>query len=158
MKRRQRQTVLLTLVQFLQNYDIPCRDSTLQPTVYILQNVLGIPLGFMFALYKEAPYSFQLRNEVMAMLADELVQLQYQPYPDSPTLVVTDAGRRLQDRYPKTLHAYMKTIHFVADSLDRFRLDVLKRIATTHYRYTMKKRQAEHDDITKEESEKTEKA
>jgi hypothetical protein len=52
---------------------------------YFSLDVLGVPLGFEFILYKHGPFSFDLSDEITAMRADAL--LQYQPrQPYGPSL------------------------------------------------------------------------
>jgi uncharacterized protein YwgA len=110
MKRRQRQAVLLKLLQELHDKGILCEYRTLQTVVYPLQEEKRVPLKFPFIPYKGSPYSFELRDEITAMLADGLIILHSQPYPNSPVLVVTEDGERLMSRYPKTLSKHNDAI------------------------------------------------
>ncbi len=53
---------------------------------YILQALLGLPMGFEFVLYKHGPFSFDLGESLNQMEADHLIELKEQPYPYRPKI------------------------------------------------------------------------
>ena len=67
MNRLQRAAVLLTLLEQLQARGSWCGETHVQKSVYFLQDLLQVPLGFEFVLYKHGPYSFDLNDEITAV-------------------------------------------------------------------------------------------
>ncbi|MBW2619424.1 MAG: hypothetical protein JRC92_11175, partial [Deltaproteobacteria bacterium] len=91
-----------------------CGETHLQKAAYFLQDMLDVPLGFDFILYKHGPFSFDLRDELTALRADGLLELEIQPVPYGPKLATTKRSQRLRDRFPKTIGKYEKQMDFVA--------------------------------------------
>src|SRR4051812_47199628 len=73
-------------------------ETPLQKSIYFAQEVFKIPLGFTFILYKHGPFSFDLRDELASIRADNLMEFRPNAYPYGPTLAVTDQGRRFVER------------------------------------------------------------
>ena len=69
MERLQRAAVLLSLIEQLKDRGSWCGDTHIQKTTYFLQELLKVPLGFEFILYKHGPYSFDLEDEITALRA-----------------------------------------------------------------------------------------
>ncbi len=130
MKRRQREAVVLALADKLKEQGSWCGETHLQKAAYFLEELANVPLGLGFILYKHGPFSFELRDEITAMRADGLIQMQLQPYPYGPSLLTTDNGRRLQKRWPKTLSRHSDSIAFVAEHLGNLGVAELERLAT----------------------------
>lgn len=131
MKRRQREAVVAALDAKLAARHSWCGETHLQKAVYFLQELLGVPTGFGYILYKFGPFSRDLRGELGAMRADGFLELVPQPAPYGPTLAVTDAAeRQLVARWPKTLKRYDANLNFVADKLGGHGVGMLERLAT----------------------------
>ena len=133
MKRRQRQAIILDLMDKLKEQGSWCGETHLQKAVYFLVEFADVPLELEFVLYKHGPFSFELRDEITAMRADGLIKLQPQPYPYGPSLVTTDSGRRLKERWPKTLNKYRDRIASVATLLGGIGVVELEPLATALY-------------------------
>ena len=87
MERLKRSALVIALIEQLRNKGSWCGETHIQKTIYFLQELLRVPLGFEFILYKHGPYSFDLSDELTAMRADELVELKLQqPYGPSVSL------------------------------------------------------------------------
>jgi len=142
MKRRQRQAVILALGDALLEHGSWCGETHLQKASYFLEELTEVSLGLDFILYKHGPFSFELRDEITAMRADGLLEMRDQPYPYGPTLLTTKNGRKLMERWPKTLTEYRKRIQFVARKLGAVGVAELERVATALY---VRKSYAEED-------------
>jgi uncharacterized protein YwgA len=129
LKRFQRAAVLLELVGQMGKSGSWCGETHLQKATYFLQELLKVPTGFDFILYKYGPFSFELRDELTAMRADGLVELRPQP-PYGPSLVTTEEGRELKTEYPKTLKENGRAIRFVVDQLGDKNVSELEQLAT----------------------------
>jgi uncharacterized protein YwgA len=102
MKRMQRDAVLLSLIKEMKDKGSWCGETHIQKAAYFLQELLGVPMGFEFILYKHGPYSFDLSDEVTAMRADSLLEYKTR-VPYGPNLFPTKEGQEFLLRYPKTL-------------------------------------------------------
>ncbi len=132
MRRLQRAAVLLALIDRLWERGSWCGETHIQKSVYFLQALLGVPLGFDFQLYKYGPYSFDLSAEIANMRADELLRLVPQP-PYGPSFVPDEGSKLVQKLYPKTLRRYFKHIEFVADIIGNKNVSDLESLATALY-------------------------
>lgn len=132
MKRLQREAVLLSLIKELKSNGSWCGETHIQKATYFLQELLRVPMGFEFILYKHGPFSFDLSDEITAMRADAL--LQYQPrQPYGPSLYPTKESQEFLEQYPKTIKSYAKEIHFIAEKTGKLGVADLERLATALY-------------------------
>jgi uncharacterized protein YwgA len=132
MKRLQRDAVLLSLIKEMRARGSWCGETHIQKATYFLQELLGIPMGLEFILYKHGPFSFDLSDEITAMRADALIQYQTrEPY--GPSLFPTEESQEFLLQYPKTLKNYAKEIQFVAEKIGTLGVAELERLATALY-------------------------
>lgn len=110
-----------------------CGETHLQKAVYFLQELLQVPTGFEFLLYKHGPFSFDLRDELMAMRAEGYLELRVREEPYGPTLMATKRSARLRERYPKTLKQFTRQVDFVGGRLGDKGASELERLATALY-------------------------
>lgn len=130
MKRLQKAALLVTLVDELRDNGSWCGETHIQKATYFLQSLLNVPTGFEFILYKHGPFSFDLRDELTALRADGIFELKRRPYPYGPSLVTSEMGNQLKQRFPKTLAKYGPHISFVADKLGHKGVAELEKLAT----------------------------
>jgi hypothetical protein len=130
MKRLSNAALLVQLIGSLRRHGSWCGETHVQKSVYLLQTLLSVPLDFNFILYKHGPFSFDLRDELTSLQADELVVLEPQPIPYGPKLVATSGGTSLAARFPKTLAAYRDAIEQVAAIVGQRGVNDLERLAT----------------------------
>jgi hypothetical protein len=109
-----------------------CGETHIQKATYFLQELLRIPLGFDFVLYKHGPFSFDLSDELTAMRADGIVQLKARP-PYGPSIIPGPNGERVKQLFPRTLRKYSEHVAFVAEELAGFGVAELERLATAAY-------------------------
>ena len=91
-----------------------CGETHVQKATYFLQEVLGVPTGFEYILYKHGPYSFDLTAELTALRADFLMEYNHRSPGYGPALVPTSTSAELRARYPRTLGQYARRIEFIA--------------------------------------------
>ncbi len=133
MNRIKRTMVISTLAEELRKNGSWCGETHLQKAVYFLQEMLRVPLGFQFVLYKHGPFSFDLRDELTAMRADGLLVLVPRRYPFGPSLAPTKRSEELQRQFPVTLSRYQRLVSFVATELGNKGVSELERLATALY-------------------------
>ena len=89
-----------------------------------------MPLGYDFTLYKHGPFSFDLRDDIHALRADGLLDLEPRPQPYGPTIVTTSRTKLLAERFPKTRDRYASKVVQVADLVGDKGVISLERVAT----------------------------
>ena len=76
MKRLERAALLLRIVERAREQGSSCGQIHLQKSTYFVQDLMRVPLGFEFILYKHGPFSFDLRDELTALRADQLLEFE----------------------------------------------------------------------------------
>ncbi|MDR3632988.1 MAG: hypothetical protein P4L84_04075 [Isosphaeraceae bacterium] len=114
MDRLQRAAILTELMDQLRSRGSWCGEAHVQKAVYFLEEVLGVPAGFAYILYKNGPYSFDLTSGPTALRIDFLMEFDHRSPGYGPTLVPTDTSKQLRARYPKTLARHSRQIEFIA--------------------------------------------
>ena len=130
---RFRKATLITLqIQLLADQDIKCSKRRIQKLIYYLQELMNVPMGFNFILYKHAPYSFDLNYELTGLRADGVIRLETQ-WEYVPYMVVTKQGQYIQDHFPKTLKKYEASIEFITAEFGNRSIEELERLTSALY-------------------------
>ncbi len=132
MDRIQNAALLLRLIERLREQGSWCGETHVQKATYFLQDLMRVPTPFQFILYKHGPFSFELRDELTALRADGLIDLEPQ-WPYGPQIVPTDRSAYIQEISSRTLAKYDNHIAFVADKLGDKGVVDLERLATALY-------------------------
>jgi hypothetical protein len=136
MNRLQQAALLTSLVDSLRQQKSWCGETHIQKAAFVVTELAQIPWTFEFVMYKHGPFSFDLRAELTALRADDLLTLVPQPAPYGPRYQITPTAQLLQDRFPKTLARHKQSLMFVAQRLGESRVDELERLATAIYATT----------------------
>src|ERR1039458_10326941 len=75
MKRSQRAALITLLNREMLKRGSWCGETHIQKAMFFLQDLLGVETDFEFVLYRHVPFSFELRDELSSMRADELLDL-----------------------------------------------------------------------------------
>ena len=143
MEELRRAAIVLSLLKELGQVRSRCGETHIQKAIYFLQELMSVPLGFAFILYKYGPYSFDLNDEIASLRADGLIRLE--PYDQYGACIVPGfSGKRLQERFPKTLDKYGKKVQFVARELGPRKVADLERLSTALY-VTRECRDSDHN-------------
>ena len=132
MERLQTAALLSRLIDKMRDQGSWCGETHVQKATFFLQELMGVPLKFDFILYKHGPFSFELRDELTALRADELISLEPQ-WPCGPRLVSLERSKNIQENYSKTLGEHNNAIVFVANKLGKKGVNELERLATALY-------------------------
>ena len=135
LNRLGRNAIVLSLADELKSAGSWCGETHLQKSVYLLQELTRVPLGFDFILYKHGPFSFDLRDALTAMRADYQLRLLIHPVPYGPSLVTTETGQKLQERLSSVVELHRKEIAFVAKQLGSKSVTELEQLGTALYVY-----------------------
>lgn len=129
MDRLRRAALITRLVEKLRAQGSWCGETHVQKSTFFLQDLMGVPLEFDFVLYKHGPFSFDLRDELTSLRADELLRLERQA-PYGPRIAPTERSEYIQRIRSKTLAKYDDRITFVAEKFGKKNVVDLERLAT----------------------------
>lgn len=133
MERLQRDAVILSLVEQMDKEGSWCGETHIQKACFLLEELLGVPLGFEFILYKHGPYSFDLNDELTAMRADITLKLQTTFSSYGPSFRPARNSKQIKEKYHKTIETYETKIKFVAKKVGSNGVSYLERLATALY-------------------------
>lgn len=133
MERLKRAAIVGQLVTKLRAVGSWCGETHIQKAVYLMQDLLDVPMEYQFILYKHGPFSFDLSDDLTSFRGDELLELQPQAPPYGPRFEVTDLGQNLREKWPKTLAKYKTQIQNVAEAIGKQTVGELERLATALY-------------------------
>lgn len=105
----------------------------LQKCLFFLQSMGGVPTDYEFQLYRYGPFSFELRDEIVQLQAEDIIRLAPRSASYSSSLKTTDASKRLRKYFSKTLDQYGKEIDLVADHFGALNASELEPLATAFY-------------------------
>jgi uncharacterized protein YwgA len=123
--------VIATIIDRVSAASRFCGETFLQKSAFFLKELFGIPLTPKFRLYHYGPFSFDLRDQLRSMEADDVVRIR--PHEFGATYVVGDRYSMLQRQFPKTLLEYEKQIDFVIRELSPKGVKDLEALATALY-------------------------
>jgi uncharacterized protein YwgA len=152
MNRLRNCALILALSEKIKENGSWCGETHIQKSTFFLKTLANVPVDFDFILYKHGPFSFDLRDELTAMTADGLLAM-HSTYPYGATLMVTNQGKELEKRYPKTLKKYNAGIGFVAEKLGAKGVVELEKLATALFvikNRSGKKSKSEHAEMINE--------
>ena len=132
MERLKRASILLMLNEELRLAGSWAGETHMQKASFFLQELMRVPLGFDFVLYKHGPFSFDLRDELTFMRAQGFFRLEPQ-YPYGPTLVGGEKSDLLKQSFRQPVAEHITTVRFVAQKLGRKTVAELEKTATALY-------------------------
>lgn len=133
MTKLKRAAMVAELVDRLRKAGSWAGETHIQKACYLLQHLYGVPLEFSFVLYRHGPFSFDLRDELTAMRADRLLNLEPQPIPYGPKMATTACADQIRRRFYQTLGDYDRQLTRVASVLGSRGVAELERLATALY-------------------------
>lgn len=133
MERLERAAVIAELIGTLHERGSWCGETHVQKSMYLLQELAGHPVGFDFILYKHGPFSFDLRDELTAMRADYLLELEVRRLDYGPTLKPTPNLDSVSRRYGSTVEAARPAIEFICERVGDKTVVELERLGTALY-------------------------
>ncbi len=129
-KKAAQEAILVGLTRRLNEKDSWSGETHLQKAAYLLRELAGVPFDFEFILYKHGPFSFQLRDLLASMQADELIESQNQTPPYGPRIFVTAVGASFEKQLVLTMSRYGSKVDWVAEKVGKRNVLELERLAT----------------------------
>ena len=133
MSTLKRGAIVLSLVEALREHNSWCGETSIQKATYFLKEALKVPLDYTFVLYKYGPYSFQLTDDLTALRADGVLDLELRDPRYAPSYFPGRMSKFIHKRMPNTIARYEKQIDFVARKLGEMNITELEKIATALY-------------------------
>lgn len=124
-----RSAILLDLAAQLRAHGSWTGETHVQKAAYLLQELLGVPSGFKFVLYRHGPFSFDLRDSLNKLEAWGCIRTEEQPYPYGPKIIEGPTSGKLRTA-SKDREEYLPQIQFVAQQLGKAKVSELERVAT----------------------------
>ncbi len=120
--------ILGAFVEKVRSTGRACGETLLQKAAYVMKELFGIPLSDEFRIHYYGPFSFQLRNRLSLLEAEEFLRV-------SPRdLGVTyDTGERfsqLREQLSATIAQYQHAIDFAASQLGSLGVKELEPLTT----------------------------
>ncbi len=109
-------------------------ETHIQKSAFFLQGMLRVPTGHEYILYKHGPYSLDLHDELTAMRANLVLDLQPQA-PFGPSFRLGPVAGMPQTVFPKGLSRYERQLDFVARALSKNNVAALERLGVALYVY-----------------------
>lgn len=129
----QRSAIIAELISRLRAQDGWAGATHVQKAAYLLQEMLGVPLGMHFRLYKFGPFSSGVRDELDEMEIDGFIEVQPQRPPYGPRLQRGEAAEALQARYADEVNQYDQQLDFIAHELAPLGVSDLEKLATAFF-------------------------
>jgi hypothetical protein len=128
-----RYAILLDLIKKLRAKGSWCGETHVQKAAFILQQISRSKLGYKFVLYKHGPYSFDLRDELIAMKASEIIEFTFPQEGYGPSIKPTRFGERLYDGNKREIGKYAKISGFIASWFNSKDVRYLEKVATAYF-------------------------
>ncbi len=104
-------------------------ETHIQKTLFFAQELLQVPCGYHFVLYKHGPYSFELHDDLGRMLTNSILGLEPRP-PYGPSFRLEDIGDGIVQQRKKVVDRYSKHSEFLIDMLSGKDVKELERLGT----------------------------
>lgn len=133
MKTFEKASIVSALANALRKRGSWAGETHIQKAMYFLQQMLEVPTDFEFVLYKHGPFSFDLRETLTLMEAEDLIRWQPHQYPYGPSMQPGPDHEYLDRHFGGFVEPYLPQIGFVADRLAARGVKELERLATALY-------------------------
>lgn len=128
-----RYAVILDLIKKLRSKGSWCGETHVQKAAFILQNLSKSKMGYKFVIYKHGPYSFDLKSELTAMKASEIIDVTFPQEGYGPSLKATKFGDRLYEVNKDDVVKYSRLNEFVANWFGSKDVRYLEKVATAYF-------------------------
>ena len=125
MDKKQQRAIIIGLLHWLKESGSWCGETHIQKALYCLKDLEKVPTKYDFIIYKHGPFSFDLRDELVAMRGDGLLSIT--PYPYGVSFNITERGDNF---YSETGRKYEKSIKHIAKFFGSKGVAALERLST----------------------------
>lgn len=143
LKGLKRKALIISLIRKMNEKDSWTGETHIQKCTYFLENFLNIPMNYNFILYKHGPFSFDLRDELSSMRADNFIEMQPR-IPYGATFLPGNYASVLETKFVNTIQEYKDRTDFIVEKLASKSVKELECVATALY---VKKNEKLEDDL-----------
>jgi len=133
MKQIQKDGLIFHLISSLKKNGSWCGETHIQKAIYFIQEMMGVPIGFNYTIYKHGPFSFDLSDELRDLRADLLLEWEVRPDPYGNSLKLTPISEEILEKIPQTISRYGPAISFIAEEFGSKGVKDLEKISTALY-------------------------
>ncbi|MDG6250260.1 hypothetical protein, partial [Methanocalculus sp.] len=133
MKQIQKDGLIFHLISSLKKNGSWCGETHIQKAIYFIQEMMGVPLGFDYTIYKHGPFSFDLSDELRDLRADSLLEWEVRPEPYGNSLKLAPMSLEIVKKIPQTISRYGPAISFIAEEFGSKGVKDLEKISTALY-------------------------
>lgn len=133
MERLQRDAVLITLLERIKQENRVCSESYIQKMCYLFEGFFSEPLGFSFQMYKHAPFSWDLQDELTALRADDILEIKVNRTIGATEYVLAENSGLLKQLHIYTIAKNAPCIEFIIREFAQYKIPALEKLATALY-------------------------
>jgi hypothetical protein len=123
--------ILAAFVEKVRSLGQPCGETLVQKAAFVMKELFGVPLRDEFRIHYYGPFSFQLRDRLASMEADDIVRVR--PRDMGVTYDVGERFAQLRSKFAADLEVQGKAIDFVARELGSLGVKKLEPLTTALY-------------------------
>ena len=120
--------LICQLVQQMHKHHSWVGETHIQKCSLFLQELLGVPLSYEFAIYKYGPYSSELSRDLTKMRVNFMLDVEPHP-PYAPSFVLGTRGQKLV----QAQNRYESEFEFVCKRLSPKNTRDLERVSTVYF-------------------------
>ncbi len=108
-------------------------ETSIHKSIYILQQLMNVPVGFTFTLYLHGPFSFDLREELSSCIAYNYLCLEYVSPIYGPRYLLNDISDKYIETHSGNIMGYLEKIVRVSEIVSDKGIGSLEKLATALY-------------------------
>jgi hypothetical protein len=105
-----------------------CGETLLQKAAFVMKELFGVPLSDEFRIHYYGPFSFQLRDRLSLLEAEQFLRVS--PRDLGVTYDVGERFSQLREQFPQTIAKHQRAIDFAASQLGSLRVKELEPLTT----------------------------
>ena len=125
MQLGERRALICSLVKAMREEESWVGETHIQKCVYFLQEMLRVPVGYDYILYKHGPYCFDLQRELAVMRSRRQLNVESR-FPYGPSIRLGPRGEVNLDR----VRQHSDAVRFVAGTFSTRDVRELERLST----------------------------
>lgn len=123
--------ILAAFVDRVRSLGQPCGETLVQKAAFVMKELFGVPLHDEFRIHYYGPFSFQLRERLASMEADDIVRVR--PREMGVTYEVGERFEQLCKRFADDISESARAIDFVVRELGSLGVKKLEPLTTALY-------------------------
>lgn len=125
--------IILAIIEEMQKNHSWNGQTNIQKAIYLLQDMLKVPLNFNFLIYYYGPFSFDLREEIEDMISNNYLDIDIPDERYGPKIVNGNRATVLEKKATSAVNKYKNEIEFIGRKLGRMGIKDLEKIGTANY-------------------------